>query len=91
MIYKSAEIEEVIETLKEMGRVDCDYHGNVKINQQLINKVVDIMDDMNHALNMYGEISSYFYANGMLPTDPEDCARFWNRPQDKDNTRVWEE
>ena len=81
MIYTKDEIDSMKNTLMNTARVcrkDC----------QL---AADMIDDLQHALKVYDGFATYLAIHGMLPQgSKEDTAKFWNRPQDVTNTRVWE-
>lgn len=81
MIYKKSEIDSMKNTLKNTAHVckkDCEL-------------AADMIDDLQHALKVYDGFAQYLAIHSMLPQGSnEELAKFWNRPQDQTNTRVWE-
>ena len=89
MVYTYKEIREAMERLcgGDFPNAKDGYNMDFKLHKQ----IVDMMDDMLHALEVWDGFAGYLDAHGMLPSTPNAVARFWNRPQDKDNMRVWED
>lgn len=78
MIYRKSEIDEVIEELKADNK------------NELSIRAADMMDDMKYALSVWEKFSGFLYSHHFFKFDTaEEAAEFWNRPQDKKNTRLW--
>ena len=89
MIYSSEEIRNAMNELcgGDFPNAKDGYTMSVALHA----KIIDMMDDMMHALDVWSGFASYLNTHGMLPQSVEGAAAFWNRPQDKENTRVWDE
>lgn len=77
--------------MNELCVWDCPNAKNGhNMDAKLHRQIVDMMDDMLHALEVWDRFAGFLSNRGMLPQDTKACAEFWNREQDKDNTRVWD-
>lgn len=87
MIYTT---EEIRQTMVDLANSRYGASMNDRKNQDVCNRAVDMMDDLLHALDVWNSFASYLSVHSMIPNgNPEELARFWNRDQDKGNTRVW--
>lgn len=88
MIYTTDEIRQAITDLSNSG-YDMGMNGR-NLNRGVCERAADMMDDMLHALDVYAGLMPLLNCHMTLPSKAKECARFWNRERDKENTRIWD-